>query len=44
MRLDLLFVKENNHKPNMNFDTFLNILPKIASYKYNDSDIIDPFI
>lgn len=33
-KLDLLFVSENKHKSNMQFTTFLNLLPKIAILKY----------
>lgn len=33
-RLDLLFVAENKHKPNMDFDTFLQLLARIAQTKY----------
>ena len=35
-RLDLMFVKENKHKLNMDFDTFLNLLTKLACFKYQD--------
>ncbi len=35
-QLDLLFVQENKHKPNMEFPTFLNMLPKIAYYAFPD--------
>lgn len=30
--LDILFCGENKHKPNMEYETFLNMLPKIAVY------------
>ena len=33
-KLDLLFVAENKHKPNMGFETFLQLLTKISSAKY----------
>ena len=35
-KLDLLFVKENKNRHNMDFETFLNLITKIASYKYPD--------
>lgn len=37
-RLDLMFIKENKHKLNMEFDTFLNLLAKIADMKYSNAD------
>jgi len=33
-QLDLLFVAENKHKPNMEFETFLQLLVKIAEQRY----------
>lgn len=36
-RLDLMFIKENKHKLNMEFDTFLNLLAKIADMKYSNA-------
>lgn len=33
-RLDLMFVKENHNKHNMDFDTFLNLTAKIAILKF----------
>jgi hypothetical protein len=30
-----MFVKENKHKLNMDFDTFLRLLTKIAEIKYS---------
>jgi hypothetical protein len=33
-RIDLIFVQVNKHKANMNFDTFLKTLVKIAEHKY----------
>lgn len=33
-KLDLLFVAENKHKPNMEFNVFLQLLTKIARAKY----------
>lgn len=33
-KLDLLFVQENKHKSNMQYATFLNLLPKISAIKY----------
>jgi hypothetical protein len=33
-KLDLLFVSENKHKANMNFETFLNMIPGLAALKY----------
>lgn len=33
--LDLLFVAENKHKPNMDFDTFLQLLVKVAAQRYD---------
>ena len=35
-KMDLMFVKENRHKQNMDFDTFLNLLSKISEVKYPD--------
>ena len=29
-QLDLLFVSQNKHKPNMNFNTFLELIPKLS--------------
>ena len=37
-RLDLLFVKANKHRCNMNFETFLNLIPDIALEKFQDLD------
>ena len=31
-----MFVKENKHRPNMDFDTFLTLLAKISELKYPD--------
>lgn len=28
--LDLLFVQANKHQPNMDFETFINLIPQIA--------------
>ena len=36
-RLDLLFVAENKHKANMDFDTFLSLISRIAMEKYCES-------
>ncbi len=33
-RIDLLFVKENKHQANMNFDTFLNLISRVAQLKF----------
>jgi len=33
-RLELIFTAENKHKPQMDFNTFLNTLIKVAEYKY----------
>ncbi len=35
--LDLLFVAENKHKPNMDFNTFLQLLVKVAEYRYENT-------
>ncbi len=35
-KLDLLFVYENKHMPNMDFETFLNLLAKISILKYEN--------
>jgi len=40
-QLDLLFVAENKHKPNMNFDTFLNLLAKIAKAMFKNENMPD---
>jgi hypothetical protein len=32
--LDIIFCSHNSHKPNMNFETFLDILPDIAKFAY----------
>lgn len=36
--LDLLFVVENKHRSNMDFEIFLNLLPKLAVLIYRDSE------
>ena len=36
--LDLLFVVEMKHRSNMDFDKFLNLLPKLAMLVYQDAD------
>jgi hypothetical protein len=33
-RIDLIFCQVNKHKPNMQFENFLQALTKIAEYKY----------
>ena len=33
-KLDLMFCQVNKHKPNMQFEQFLQVLTKIADYKY----------
>jgi hypothetical protein len=33
-KLDLIFCQVNKHKPNMVFETFLQVLTKIAEHKY----------
>lgn len=33
-RFDLIFCQVNKHKPNMVFDTFLQVLTKVADYKF----------
>jgi hypothetical protein len=33
-RLDLIFCQVNKHKPNMQFEIFLQVLTKIADYKF----------
>ena len=38
-QLDLLFVAENKHKHNMSFDTFLNLLTKIAKQMYRGENL-----
>ena len=35
-RIDLIFCSVNKHKVNMNFDTFLQALIKIAEFKYEE--------
>jgi len=33
-KIDLLFCQVNKHKPNMQFDNFLQVLTLIGEYKY----------
>ena len=46
--IDLLFCAENKHKPNMDFDTFLNLLIKVAKAFYKqtlpESEALDTLI
>ena len=36
-RIDLIFCSVNKHKPFMSFDVFLQVLIKIAEFKFSDS-------
>jgi len=36
-RLELIFTSENKHKPQMDFNAFLNTLVKVAEYKFKSS-------
>mmetsp|Transcript_1534 Transcript_1534/g.1335 ORF Transcript_1534/g.1335 Transcript_1534/m.1335 type:complete len:110 (-) Transcript_1534:1941-2270(-) len=47
--IDIIFCAENKHKPNMEYETFLNMLPKLAmeastDAKKNKKDSLDNFI
>ena len=33
-KLDLIFCQVNKHKPNMLFESFLQVLTRIAEFKY----------
>ena len=33
-KVDIIFCQINKHKPNMNFDNFLQCLTKVAEYKF----------
>ena len=37
-RIDLIFCQANHHKANMNFETFLHTLTKIAQFKFGNSN------
>lgn len=36
-KVEIIFLGENNHKPQMSFDTFLNSLVKVAELKYRNA-------
>jgi hypothetical protein len=36
IQLDLMFAKENKHRCNMSFETFLNLLFQISQIKYQN--------
>ena len=35
-KLDILFVKRNKHRSNMNFETFLNLVTDVAVERFKD--------